>query len=537
MYYKILLVVLMASLISSCNQSNSHEGHNQDIESHEDLDHDEHEENNHDEESHEGNDHRTDVGNQEENDEIKFQYTSYSSDFELFAEADAFIVGETANVLSHFSVLPNFNAVEQGKITIILSVNGKETKQTLSKPTRKGIYSFNIEPETQGTGKLTFEIANDKGTFEVTVPEVTVFVNHQDAHKASENMVISQTNTTVFTKEQSWKINFATEVPNREAFGRVIKTVAKIEPARGGQSIIAAKTSGIVLFSDNGLVEGKKVVNGQKLFSISSNELADNNLSVRLAEAKSNYETSKANYERKSELVGEKIISEQDFLNAKNNYKSAKAIYDNLVNNFNSNGQQIKSSLNGYIKQIYITNGQFVESGQALVSIAQNKNLLLTAQVQQKYLEILPTIVSANVKTLHNNKTYSFKELNGKVLPHGESVTGNSYMIPVNLQIENKAGFVPGTLTEVFLKAVTNSNALTVPNGSLLEEQGIYYVFVQVNPELFEKREVSIGGTDGLRTEITKGISEHDRIVTSGAMQVKLAQATGALDPHSGHVH
>jgi hypothetical protein len=110
-------------------------------------------------------------------------------------------------------------------------------------------------------------------------------------------------------------------------------------------------------------------------------------------------------------------------------------------------------------------------------------------------------------------------------------------MIPVNLQIENKAGFVPGTLTEVFLKAVTNSNALTVPNGSLLEEQGIYYVFVQVNPELFEKREVSIGGTDGLRTEITKGISEHDRIVTSGAMQVKLAQATGALDPHSGHVH
>ncbi len=512
MYYKIVLVVLIASLIASCNNNNKHDGHNHEVESHEEHEHEEHE-------------------------EIKFQYTSYSSDFELFAEADAFIVGETANVLSHFTELPDFTALEQGKITLILSINGAETKQTLNKPTRKGIYSFNIEPQTKGKGKITFEIVNDKGMFEVTVPEVSVYSNHEDAHKASENIVISQTNTTVFTKEQSWKIDFATEVPNREAFGQVIKTVAKIEPARGEESIIAAKTSGIVLFSDNNLVEGKKVINGQELFSISSKELADNNLSVRLEEAKSNYETSKANFERKSELAEDKIVSEQELFNAKNEYNSAKANYDNLVNNFNTNGQQIKSNLNGYIKQIHIANGQFVKAGQALVSVAQNKNLLLTAQVQQKYLDILPKIVSANIKTLHNNKTYTFKELNGKVLPHGESTTSNSYMIPVHLQIENKAGFVPGTLTEVFLKTVTSSNALTVPNNSLLEEQGIYYVFVQANPELFEKREVRIGGTDGLRTEITKGITEHDRIVTRGAMQVKLAQATGALDPHSGHVH
>lgn len=515
MNYKIFLGVLLAFTIASCSPSG-----------HENEKHDEHEGHNHIEQA-EGH---------EEHEEVKFQYTAYSADFELFAEVEAFIVGEKANVLSHFSMLPDFKAVEKGKITITLTVNGKEMKQTLDQPTRKGIYSFYIQPETQGKGKLTFEITNDKGTFEVIVPDVTVFAEHHEAHEAKQP-VVSRTNTTVFTKEQSWKIDFATERPNREAFGQVIETVAKIESARGEESIIAAKTSGIVLFSDNGLVEGKKVVSGQKLFSISSNELADNNLSVRLAEAKSNYETSKANFERKSELVEDKIISEQAFLQAKNDYTSAKAIYDNLINNFNTNGQQINSNLNGYIKQIYIINGQFVEAGQALVSIAQNKNLLLTAQVQQKYLDILPTIVSANIKTLHNNKTYSFKELNGKVLPHGKSVTGNSYMIPVNLQIENKAGFVPGTLTEVFLKSVTNSNALTVPNASLLEEQGIYYVFVQVSPELFEKREVNIGGTDGLQTEIIKGITEHDRIVTQGAMQVKLAQSTGALDPHSGHVH
>jgi len=33
-----------------------------------------------------------------EHEEPKFQYTAYSNDFELFAEADPFIIGETSKV-------------------------------------------------------------------------------------------------------------------------------------------------------------------------------------------------------------------------------------------------------------------------------------------------------------------------------------------------------------------------------------------------------------------------------------------------------
>jgi hypothetical protein len=50
------------------------------------------------------------------NEEVKFQYIVYTSELELFAEADAFVVGEIANVLSHFSFLPEFKLVEQGSI-------------------------------------------------------------------------------------------------------------------------------------------------------------------------------------------------------------------------------------------------------------------------------------------------------------------------------------------------------------------------------------------------------------------------------------
>ena len=94
-----------------------------------------------------------------------------------------------------------------------------------------------------------------------------------------------------------------------------------------------------------------------------------------------------------------------------------------------------------------------------------------------------------------------------------------------------------GSFAEVFLKAETSKQALTIPTSAILEEQGSFSVLVQINPELFEKREVKVGATDGLRTEILSGISVSERVVTKGAILVKLAQASGALDPHAGHVH
>ena len=54
---------------------------------------------------------------------------------------------------------------------------------------------------------------------------------------------------------------------------------------------------------------------------------------------------------------------------------------------------------------------------------------------------------------------------------------------------------------------------------------------------LFDRWVIQTGATDGIRTEVTGGLRDDERIVTKGAILVKLAQATGALDAHSGHVH
>ncbi|HBH84440.1 MAG TPA: efflux RND transporter periplasmic adaptor subunit [Bacteroidales bacterium] len=500
MYFKIILVATLAFIMAGCNHS-----------------------------------HETD--NQPEQEEVKFQYTAYSNNFELFAEADPFVAGQTSNVLSHLSNLPDFTAVEKGAITLRIMVGNKTTEQTLESPTRKGIYSFDIKPEVHGKGTLEYVITTERGDFKVIVPEIIVFASMQEAEEAAGKIVISKTNTTVFTKEQSWKMDYSTDKPLRESFGQVIKTTAQIQSAPGDEMLVTAKTNGIISFTGNSMLEGRGVSNGQLLFTITGSGFADNNSAVRYAEAQNNFEKAKADYDRASVLAEDKIVSGKDLLQAKNLYENTKLVYDNLKQNFSASGQSVTSPMTGYIKRLFVTNGQYVEAGQPVIMVSLNKTLVLRAEVQQKYAPYLEAISTATIRILGENKTYSLEELNGKILSFGRTTSSDNYLIPVSIQIDNTGSFIPGSFVELFLKTVTNSQALTLPSTSLLEEQGNYFVYVQVTPELFEKREIKTGGTDGIKTEIIRGISENDRVVTKGAILIKLAQATGTLDAHSGHVH
>lgn len=481
--------------------------------------------------------HHHETGSHETQHEDKLQYTAYSDRFEVFAEADPFVAGKASNILSHFSVLPDFKALEKGKITITLKINGTETAQTLDKPARKGIYSFDLTPGAPGKGFIKYSIQNEDGLHELTIPDITVYATSEEAEEAVGKNGFSNVNTTVFTKEQSWKIDFATAYPSVEPFGPVIKTTAILSASPGSERIITAKTAGTVMLPTRGLLEGKEIHAGQTLFTVSGGDLADNNFAVRFAEAKNNYEKSKTEYDRAADLAKEKIISEKELLSAKTDYENAKMIYENLNKNFTASGQSVASPMSGFVKQVFVKNGAFVETGQPVLTLSQNKFLMLTADVSQRHASVLGFIRTANIRNPDDNRVYTLEQLNGKILSYGKSVNPDNFHIPVLLQIENRASFIEGGIVDIYLKTVTQNKVVTVPNSALLEEQGLYFVWAQLTPELFEKREVQTGLSDGLKTEIRNGLRADERIVTRGAMMIKLSQSAGTLDAHAGHNH
>lgn len=360
--------------------------------------------------------------------------------------------------------------------------------------------------------------------------------DHNHDHEAEEAHEHTHApDAIIFTPEQAAKIEFEVSAPAMEPFGQVIKTTAQVQSSQTDETIIAAKAPGVILFSGKNITEGQAVSSGQTLFSVSGVGL-DSNSAVRFAEAKSNYERAADAYTRAEELVKETIISEREFLERKSEYEVAKAVYDNLVKNFTGSGQRIASTKAGYIKQLLVSNGQYVEEGQALVRISSDKSLMLKADVSPKYASQLPNIADATIIG-SNKQIYTLKELNGKVLSYGRSLNDGNYLLPVSFQIDNKAAFLPGGFVEMYIRIQSSEPVMSLPNTALTEEQGLFFVYVQLCGESYEKRLVTTGATDGLRTQILSGLNKDERVVTKGAMSVKLAQASGALDPHAGHVH
>ncbi len=499
-------------------------------------------------------------------------FAAYNTTYELYGEYSPLIVGKTATILAHFTRLADFKPIDSAHITLTLKVGNAEVKKKLNSTEKKGIYTFEIQPNSAGEGALVFDISTANGNSKIEIPEIVVFATHDDMHQQAHMHESKETHmhaevthehahsptyagdhhddeTMVyrydehdfpptgisFTKEQSWKVDFATGFPQTEPIGEVIKTTAVVQSAMGDEVIIAAKTDGMVNMKNN-IVEGNTAKTGQLLFSISGSGLASNNSAVRYAEAQANYNTAKANYERKQELAKDKIVSDKDVVEAKNAYETAKAIYNN-ARTMGASGQSGTSPISGFIKQVYAKNGSFVSMGQPVIAVAKNHNLVLHAEVSQKYASALQSVKSANIRKSNDDKVYNLTELDGKILPLASSMEAENYLIPVNIQVSNKANFISGSFVELYLKTIEKNTALTIPNKAIVEEQGLFFVFVQVTPELFEKREVKTGITDGIKTEILSGLSTHERIVTKGAFLVKLAQSSGALDPHAGHVH
>ena len=82
----------------------------------------------------------------------------------------------------------------------------------------------------------------------------------------------------------------------------------------------------------------------------------------------------------------------------------------------------------------------------------------------------------------------------------------------------------------------TSRNVISLPRTALTEEQGIFFIYLQLDEEDYKKQEVTIGADNGKSVQILTGVKAGDRVVTEGAYQVRLASASNAIPAHS-HEH
>lgn len=134
---------------------------------------------------------------------------------------------------------------------------------------------------------------------------------------------------------------------------------------------------------------------------------------------------------------------------------------------------------------------------------------------------MLSEITSATFRNPATGASYSLEELGGQLVSCGKSVDLQHPLIPVLFQINNTKDWIPGAFVELYIRTQGSQPVITVPRKAILEEMGNHFVYVQLTPEYFEKRQVNIGRTDGARTEILSGLNGSERVVVNGATNVR----------------
>ena len=316
----------------------------------------------------------------------------------------------------------------------------------------------------------------------------------------------------------------------------VVKATGEIVPAPGDEVTVAAKSNGIVRFAGNINVTGAPIKAGQTMFWITGGEIAFENITAAKQTAGAELATAQTEYNRASELIKDKLITQSEFQAAKLRYQNAQIALNNLNRNYSGRGKGLSSPISGYIKNIMVSEGQIVSAGQPLATITKNQRLVLRADVSLKDADRLSRIQEANFTIIQNKLTYNTKTLNGRLLSIAKTTGDKTPYIPVHFQIEGRPGIIPGSFAEVYLKTVPIYNALVIPTSALVEEQGAFYAYVQTEGESFQKRELKLGANDGEKVQVLSGLTEGERVVTKGAYQIKLSQASGTMPAH-GHEH
>jgi multidrug efflux pump subunit AcrA (membrane-fusion protein) len=93
-----------------------------------------------------------------------------------------------------------------------------------------------------------------------------------------------------------------------------------------------------------------------------------------------------------------------------------------------------------------------------------------------------------------------------------------------------------GLFANVYVDTEQKDRAIAVPESSLIEEEGSFFVFVHIAGETFEKRRVRTGIRDRGIIEITSGLNIGEHVVTVNPYQVKLASLSSEAPAH-GHEH
>lgn len=336
----------------------------------------------------------------------------------------------------------------------------------------------------------------------------------------------------IFPAEKANAAGVVTSTVNPGPFSGVVHVSGKVMPASGEEATLSATAAGIVTLNRS-VTEGAQVGKGTPVFTISTSAMPQGDVTRR---ATVELENARRQYERAEKLIADKLITRKEYDDAKSAYETARIAGEAVAAGSGRRGISVVAPIGGFVKECLVKDGDFVDVGQPMMTLSQNRKLYLRAEVPERDYSSLGRISSANFRTAYNDSVYSLAGMGGRIVALGKTSGSGAPFVPVTFEFDNIGSLIPGSYAEIYLLTAPRENVLSVPVQALTEEQGVFYVYIRTEKDCYLRREVITGDSDGRSIEIKSGLRPGDEVVTQGAVNVRLASASATIPAHT-HNH
>lgn len=470
--------------------------------------------------------------------------THFTDRTELFVEFPRLVAGETSAFAAHLTTLADFKALTAGKVSVRLAGDGQPDEVfSVDGASQPGIFRPEVTPRHAGERELSIEIVTPD--FSVT-HELGPFTVYPDRKAADAEPAPHGDEGIGFTKEQQWKVDFATaEVVTRPVRSAVAATgVLRARP--DGEALLTAAAAGQVQPAGAFPRIGQSVKKGQLLAYLVPRLGGETDLaSLRAAadQARVAHALARQELARLEALYREEAVPEKRVLAARAAEASARAELTAAQQRLGQyggagGGIPLRAPVSGTLADVRVSPGAFAAEGAPLFHIVDRSRLWLELRVPESEAARLANPSGAAFKVAGMDASVEIVAgRNGQLVAVGGVVDAATRTVPVVFE------FTPGELAlpigmavqaQVFAGGVRE--AIAIPASSVLDEGGLSVVFVMTGGESFERRQVRLGARDGDWVEVLDGLTPGSRVVSRGAWLVKLA-ATGTAQIGHGHAH
>ena len=470
--------------------------------------------------------------------------THFTDRTELFVEFPRLVVGEKSAFAAHLTTLADFRALAAGKVSVILSGGGQPDEVfSTSAPAQPGIFRPEATPRVAGVRELDVEVVGADFTVRHRLGPVTI---HPDRKSADAVPGEHDEDGIAFTKEQQWKVDFATAEVTRRVIRSAIAATGTLRARPDGEAPLTAPMAGQVQPSSTFPHLGQVVKKGDILAYLSPRLGGDTDLASLRADARKArvaLDLSAGERARLEGLFRDEAVPEKRVLAARAAEASARAGFDAAQGRLDqygggAGGVPLRAPASGAIADVRVSPGAFAQEGALLFHIADRRMLWLELRVSESDAARLATPSGASFRVEGIEKVFDIVPgRNGRLIATGGAIDSVTRTVPVIFEIplpDERLRLGMGVKAQVYSGAARERVA--VPGSAVVDESGVATVFVMSSGESFARRPVRLGARDGDWVEIVEGLEPGQRVVSRGAYLLKLA-ATGVGAIGHGHAH